>query len=161
MFVLGLIARMFDQDVPKLEAMLQAYYKGKSDDVIRSVLGAFHAGYGYDVGKVTDTFKFTPPTTKSDKKKVVTDGNQSIAYGALAAGVRFGAAYPITPWSSIMETLRVELPKYGGIFVQAEDEIAAIAMACGASYAGYTALTGTSGPGLSLKTEALGWAVQM
>jgi 2-oxoglutarate/2-oxoacid ferredoxin oxidoreductase subunit alpha len=159
MFVLGLIARMFDLDVPKLEAMLQGYYKGKSDDVIRSVLGAFHAGYGYDIGKVTDTFRFTPPATKSDKKKVVTDGNQAVAYGALAAGVRFGAAYPITPWSSIMEILRAELPKYGGIFVQAEDEIAAIAIACGGSYAGYTALTGTSGPGLSLKTEALGWAV--
>jgi 2-oxoglutarate ferredoxin oxidoreductase subunit alpha len=159
MFVLGLIARMFDLDVPKLEGMLQGYYKGKSEDVIRSVLGAFNAGYGYSIGKVTDTFKFTPPATKSDKKKVVTDGNQAIAYGALAAGVRFGAAYPITPWSSIMEILRVELPKYGGTFVQAEDEIAAIAIACGGSYAGYTALTGTSGPGLSLKTEALGWAV--
>jgi 2-oxoglutarate ferredoxin oxidoreductase subunit alpha len=58
-----------------------------------------------------------------------------------------------------MEILRAELPKYDGLFVQAEDEIAAIAMACGASYAGYVALTGTSGPGLSLKTEALGWAV--
>jgi len=159
MFILGLVARMFDLDVPKLEAMLQGYYKGKSEDVIRSVLGAFHAGYAYDIGKITDTFKFAPPAVKSDKKKVVTDGNQAVAYGALAAGVRFGAAYPITPWSSIMEILRAELPKYGGIFVQAEDEIAAISIACGGSYAGYTALTGTSGPGLSLKTEALGWAV--
>ena len=159
MFVLGLITRMFDLDVPKLEGMLQATYKGKGDDVIRSVLGAFHAGYGYDIGKVTDTFKFTPPVAPTGTKKVVTDGNQAIAYGALAAGVRFGAGYPITPWSSIMETLRVELPKYGGIFVQSEDELAAIAMACGGSYAGYLALTGTSGPGLSLKTEALGWAV--
>jgi 2-oxoglutarate/2-oxoacid ferredoxin oxidoreductase subunit alpha len=159
MFILGLVARMFDLDVPKLEAMLQGYYKGKSEDVIRSVLGAFHAGYAYDIGRVTDTFKFMPPAAKSDKKKVVTDGNQAVAFGALAAGVRFGAAYPITPWSSIMEILRAELPKYGGIFVQAEDEIAAISIACGGSYAGYTALTGTSGPGLSLKTEALGWAV--
>jgi 2-oxoglutarate ferredoxin oxidoreductase subunit alpha len=58
-----------------------------------------------------------------------------------------------------MEILRAELPKYGGIFVQAEDELAAIAIACGASYSGHLSLTGTSGPGLSLKTEALGWAV--
>lgn len=160
MFVFGLIARMFDLDVPRLEAMLQGYYKGKSEDVIRSVLGAFHAGYAYDIGKVADTFQFTSTTAaKSDKKKVVTDGNQSIAYGALTAGVRFGAAYPITPWSSIMEILRVELPKYGGIFVQAEDEIAAVAMACGGSYAGHVSLTGTSGPGLSLKSEAIGWAI--
>jgi 2-oxoglutarate ferredoxin oxidoreductase subunit alpha len=159
MFVLGLVARMFDLDVPKLETMLQGYYKGKGDDVIRSVLGAFHAGYAYEIGKATETFKFTPRATPSGVKRVVTDGNQAIAYGALAAGIRFGAAYPITPWSSIMEILRAELPKYGGIFVQAEDEIAAIAMACGGSYAGYLSLTGTSGPGLSLKTEALGWAV--
>src|SRR6266853_1598173 len=159
MFVLGLIARMFDLDVPKLEAMLQGYYKGKGDDVIRNVIGAFNAGYGYDIGKVTDTFEFVAPSNRVTRKQVVMDGNQAIAYGALAAGIRFGAGYPITPWSSIMEILRAELPKYGGIFMQAEDELAAIAMACGASYSGYLSLTGTSGPGLSLKTEALGWAV--
>jgi 2-oxoglutarate ferredoxin oxidoreductase subunit alpha len=158
MFVLGLLARMFDLDVPKLEGMLQAYYKTKGDDVIRSVLGAFHAGYAYNIGRYAETFEFVAPAARA-RKQVVTDGNQAVAYGALAAGVRFGAGYPITPWSSIMEILRAELPKYGGIFVQAEDELAAIAMACGASYAGYVALTGTSGPGLSLKTEALGWAV--
>jgi 2-oxoglutarate ferredoxin oxidoreductase subunit alpha len=159
MFVLGLLARMFDLDVPKLEAMLQGYYKGKGEDVIRNVLGAFNAGYGYSIGQLTDTFQFVAPAGRKTSRQIVTDGNQAIAYGALAAGVRFGAGYPITPWSSIMEILRSELPKYGGIFVQSEDELAAIAMACGASYAGYLALTGTSGPGLSLKTEALGWAV--
>ncbi|HUJ10658.1 MAG TPA: 2-oxoacid:acceptor oxidoreductase subunit alpha [Verrucomicrobiae bacterium] len=159
MFVLGLLARMFDLDVPKLETMLQGYYKGKGEDVVRNVLGAFNAGYGYDIGKLTDTFQFEAPANKAARKQVVTDGNQAVAYGALVAGVRFGAGYPITPWSSVMEILRAELPKYGGIFVQAEDELAAIAMACGASYAGHLSLTGTSGPGLSLKTEALGWAV--
>ncbi len=159
MFVLGLLARMFDLDVPKLEGMLEAYYKGKGDSVIRNVLGAFHAGYGYNVAQLTETFEFAAPTTRSTRRKIVLDGNQAIAYGAIAAGVRFGAGYPITPWSSIMEILRAELPKYGGVFVQAEDELSAIAMACGASYAGHLALTGTSGPGLSLKTEALGWAV--
>jgi 2-oxoglutarate ferredoxin oxidoreductase subunit alpha len=159
MFVLGLIARMFDLDVPKLEAMLQGYYKGKGEDVIRNVIGAFNAGYGYDIGKLADTFEFVAPTNRVSRKQVVMDGNQAIAYGALTAGIRFGAGYPITPWSSIMEILRAELPKYGGIFMQAEDELAAIAMACGASYSGYLSLTGTSGPGLSLKTEALGWAV--
>ncbi len=57
------------------------------------------------------------------------NGNQAIAYGLLTAGVRFGSAYPITPWSLVMELLRTELPKYGGIFLQAEDEIAAICAA--------------------------------
>jgi len=77
----------------------------------------------------------------------------------IAAGVRFGAGYPITPWSDIMELLRRELPKYGGTFVQCEDEIASISMAIGAGYAGRVAVTGSSGPGISLKTEAMGWAV--
>jgi 2-oxoglutarate ferredoxin oxidoreductase subunit alpha len=72
--------------------------------------------------------------------------------------VRFGAGYPITPWSDIMETLRRELPKYGGTFMQTEDEIAAISMAIGASYAGRVAVTGSSGPGIALKSEAAGWA---
>jgi 2-oxoglutarate ferredoxin oxidoreductase subunit alpha len=159
MFVLGLLARLFDLDVPKLEGMLQGYYKGKGDSVIRNVLSAFHAGYGYTLTESGRAYEFIPVPKNKESKQVVTDGNQAVAYGALTAGVRFGAGYPITPWSSIMEILRAELPKYGGNFVQAEDELAAIAMACGASYAGHVALTGSSGPGLSLKSEALGWAV--
>ena len=87
------------------------------------------------------------------------NGNEALGYGLIAAGVRFGAGYPITPWSDIMELLRRELPKYGGTFVQTEDEIAAISVAIGGSYAGRVAVTGSSGPGISLKTEALGWAI--
>jgi 2-oxoglutarate ferredoxin oxidoreductase subunit alpha len=86
-------------------------------------------------------------------------GNEALGYGIIAAGVRFGAGYPITPWSDIMELLRRELPKYGGTFVQCEDEIASVSMALGASYAGRVAVTGSSGPGISLKTEAIGYAV--
>ncbi|MCC5022574.1 MAG: hypothetical protein J6386_07150 [Candidatus Synoicihabitans palmerolidicus] len=78
--------------------------------------------------------------------------------GLFAVGVRYGAGYPITPWSTIMETLRTELQKYGGLFVQAEDELGVIAYARGFAYAGHLAVTGSSGPGLSLKMEALGWA---
>ena len=86
------------------------------------------------------------------------DGNQAITYGLIAAGVRYGAGYPITPWSSIMEILRSELPKYGGLFVQAEDELGAVSLALGFSFSGYLAVTGSAGPGISLKTEAIGWA---
>lgn len=159
MFVLGLLARMFDLDVPKLENMLRGYYQGKGDDVIRNVLLAFHAGYAHNIAGWSESYRFEIGKRLDERRKIVTDGNQAIAFGAIAAGVRFGAAYPITPWSSIMEILRAELPQYGGTFVQAEDEIAAVSMACGASYAGHTALTGTSGPGVSLKSEAIGWAV--
>jgi hypothetical protein len=72
---------------------------------------------------------------------------RGLAYGLIAAGVRFGAGYPITPWSDVMELLRRELPKYGGSFIQCEDEIASVAMALGASYGGRVAVTGSSGPG--------------
>ena len=75
------------------------------------------------------------------------DGNQALAYGLIAAGVRYGAGYPITPWSSVMEILRGELPKYGGIFVQAEDELGAVSLALGFSFSGYLAVTGSAGPG--------------
>ena len=86
------------------------------------------------------------------------DGNTAIAFGLIAGGVRHGAGYPITPWTSVMEILRTELPKYGGVFVQCEDEIASISTALGFSYTGQLAITGSSGPGMSLKMEALGWA---
>lgn len=159
MFLFGLIARMFDLDVKKIEAMLNDWGKNKNPSVVKAALGAFHAGYAYEIGNISPTFKFEASSRKTGRPQVVMSGNQAIAYGLLAAGVRFGAGYPITPWSTIMEILRAELPKYGGIFVQAEDELAAVAMALGSSYGGRVAVTGSSGPGLSLKTEALGWAV--
>lgn len=159
MFVLGLLTRLFDLDSAKLEPMLRKHFDKKGEAVVHSVIDAFSAGYGYDIGRFTEICHFESPTTTSTTPRVVTDGNQAIAYGAITAGIRFGASYPITPATTVMEILRAELPKYGGTLVQAEDELAAIAMACGASYAGQPALTSTSGPGLSLKSEALGWAV--
>ncbi|MEO5802651.1 MAG: 2-oxoacid:acceptor oxidoreductase subunit alpha, partial [Verrucomicrobiota bacterium] len=116
------------------------------------------AGYGYSLGNLIETFQFVDSQKKTGHQ-VVMNGNEALAYGLIAAGVRFGAGYPITPWSDIMELLRRELPKYGGSFIQTEDEIAAVSMALGASYAGRVAVTGSSGPGISLKTEAIGWGV--
>jgi len=86
-------------------------------------------------------------------------GNTALAEGALAAGVDFYAGYPITPSSEIMEHLARELPRRGGTFLQAEDEIASIFMLIGASWAGARALTATSGPGFSLMQEGLGIAI--
>jgi 2-oxoglutarate ferredoxin oxidoreductase subunit alpha len=157
-FALGLVARMFDLDVPKLEALISERFAGRDASVLQNALAAFQAGYNYSVGDVLATFKFVDSRGK-EHRQVVMNGNEAIAYGLIAAGVRFGAAYPITPWSDVMEILRRELPKYGGTFVQCEDEIAAISMANGASFAGQVAVTGSSGPGISLKMESLGWAV--
>ena len=157
-FSLGLIAKMFDLNVPKLERLVSERFAGKDESVVKTALDAFHAGYGYSVGKLLETFQFVEAKKKSGHQVVMT-GNEALAYGLIAAGVRFGAAYPITPWSEIMELLRRELPKYGGTFVQCEDEIASACMALGAGWAGGVAVTGSSGPGISLKTEAIGWGV--
>jgi len=157
-YALGLLAKMFDLDVPKLHGLITERFSGKDPSVLANAEAAFEAGYSYSVGRLLQTFHFVESQKKA-VKQVVMNGNEALAYGLIAAGVRFGAGYPITPWSDIMELLRRELPKYGGTFVQCEDEMAAIAMALGASYAGRLAVTGSSGPGLSLKTEALGWGV--
>ena len=157
-YTLGLVARMFDLNVPKLEKLVGERFTGKDPSILNNALAAFHAGYSHSLGNILETFKFLD-AKKKDGTQVVMNGNEAIGFGLIAAGVRFGAGYPITPWSDIMELLRRELPKYGGTFVQTEDEIAAISMALGGSYAGRVAVTGSSGPGISLKTEALGWAI--
>lgn len=157
-YALGLVAKMFDLNLPKLEKLIGERFTGKDPSILNNALAAFHAGYSHSLGNLIETFKFVESQKKAGHQ-VVMNGNEAIGYGLLAAGVRFGAGYPITPWSDIMELLRRELPKYGGTFVQCEDEIASVSMAIGASYAGRVAVTGSSGPGISLKTEALGWAV--
>jgi 2-oxoglutarate ferredoxin oxidoreductase subunit alpha len=157
-YALGLIARMFDLNVPKLVKLIEERFTGKDQSIVNNALTAFHAGYSYSLGNLIETFQFAE-SRKRDRAQVVMNGNEALAYGLIAAGVRFGAGYPITPWSDVMELLRRELPKYGGLFVQCEDEIASISMALGASYGGRVAVTGSSGPGISLKTEALGWGV--
>lgn len=83
-------------------------------------------------------------------------GNDAIGLGAISAGSRFMAAYPITPASEIMEYMIANVPKVGGTVVQTEDEIAAVNMAIGANYAGVRAFTASAGPGLSLMMEAIG-----
>lgn len=106
------------------------------------------------------------PTHRSDKrgwvmsesKVKLMQGNEACAEGAIAAGCRFFAGYPITPSSEIAEILARRLPQVSGKFIQMEDEIAAMAAICGASLTGVKALTATSGPGFSLKQENLGYA---
>ncbi len=159
LYTLGLLARIFNLDLQKLSSLIRERFGGKSEDIVRNAMLAFDAGYAWPADNIRDFYRFDAATRVGGKAKVTMDGNTALGYGLLAAGVRYGAGYPITPWSSIMEMLRAELPKYGGLFVQAEDELAAVAYALGFSYSGHLAVTGSSGPGLSLKMEALGWAV--
>ena len=158
-FVLGLLAKIFNLDTEKLKGLIRERFGGKNESIVNAALTAFQAGYAFPVGNVlSKRYEFEPSPRTSGRAQVTMDGNQALAYGLIAGGVRYGAGYPITPWSSIMEILRSELPKYGGLFVQAEDELAAVSLALGFSYAGFLAVTGSAGPGISLKTEAIGWA---
>ena len=97
------------------------------------------------------------PDQKAKKVRVIT-GNQACAAGALAAGLKFFAGYPITPSTEIAEVLSAQLPSYGGHFIQMEDEISAMGAIIGASLAGAKSMTATSGPGFSLKQENIGYA---
>ncbi|OGT76500.1 MAG: 2-oxoglutarate synthase subunit alpha [Gammaproteobacteria bacterium RIFCSPLOWO2_02_FULL_56_15] len=89
------------------------------------------------------------------------EGNQACALGAIAAGCRFYAGYPITPSSEIAERMALELPRVGGVFIQMEDEIASMGAILGASMGGLKVMTATSGPGFSLKQENLGLATAL
>jgi 2-oxoglutarate ferredoxin oxidoreductase subunit alpha len=158
-FVLGLICKIFQLDSDKMKRIIAEKFGGKDQSVVNTALMAFQAGFNYPVGNVlSKLYKFEHIPRTSGRAQITMDGNTALAYGLIAGGVRFGAGYPITPWSSVMETLRRELPKYGGIFVQAEDELASVSIALGCSYSGWLACTGSAGPGISLKTEAIGWA---
>ncbi len=123
---------------------------GHRPDVLGRNLAAFDRALG---GVAPPTFPIAPGSGRGLFSET---GNEAIARGAIAAGLRFFAGYPITPSSEIMETLIDELPPAGGSVVQAEDEIAALGMVLGASFGGVPAMTATSGPGLSLMTEMTG-----
>ncbi len=158
-FVLGLLCRLFDLDVTKLTGLIKERFQKFGEDVVRNTMLAFDAGYAWPAQNIRDIYhKLATPDDHDGHPQITTDGNTALTLGLITAGVRYGAGYPITPWSTIMETLRTELQKYGGLFVQAEDELGAIAYALGFAYAGHLSITGSSGPGLSLKMEALGWA---
>jgi 2-oxoglutarate/2-oxoacid ferredoxin oxidoreductase subunit alpha len=115
------------------------------------------AGYEWAEGNLD--FKFRIPATRSTEPQIVVNGNTALALGVLASGMEICAMYPITPATSASHYLSDVFEKVGGVVHQAEDEIAACTFAIGASYAGKCAVTITSGPGYSLKQEAIGLAV--
>ncbi len=121
-------------------------------------LEMMQAGYDYAQEHYPQPFPYTLPLPEAPEERLILSGADALALGALAAGCKFYAGYPITPATPVMESLAKYLPSFGGSLVQAEDEIAAINMAIGGSIAGQRAMTATSGPGLSLMIEAMGLA---
>ncbi|KAA0231451.1 2-oxoacid:acceptor oxidoreductase subunit alpha [candidate division KSB1 bacterium] len=153
---LGFLSGWFDLPQSGFEQAIQQRFAKKSEAVLRGNLAAFSAGV--QLAQVENTRPRYDWKVKNHEAKLVFTGNEAIAIGSLFAGVKFFAGYPITPASEVMEWMAAQLPKFDGVFIQTEDEIAAITMAIGASFAGKKAMTATSGPGLSLMTEAIGLA---
>lgn len=139
------------------QEVVRAQFGQKKPEVIAANLRAFAAGLelGSAEQRVVEAFRLAPAQAE---RRWLMSGNEAVALGALAAGVRFYAGYPITPASEVMEVLANYLPRAGGRFIQAEDEIAALGMCIGASFGGVSSLTATSGPGLSLMVELIGLA---
>jgi len=158
MVAVGVVAGLFGLDPEHVRRLLrESKLAKKGEDILNKNLKAVDLGYGFVQENVTERGSLEVRPSKLEGR-VVLSGNQAVALGALVAGCRRYAGYPITPATDIMEFLADELPKVGGAVVQAEDEIAAIGMVVGASYAGQKSMTATSGPGVSLMTEMLGLA---
>ncbi len=146
---LGLIARSLGWPLELVTQVLEQRF-GQRPEALARNLAAVATGYAREDAPVL------PRLRGHGVALPVEAGNEATARGAIAAGLRFFAGYPITPSSEVMETLIDELPAVGGTVVQAEDEIAALGMVLGASFGGTPSMTATSGPGLSLMTEMMG-----
>ncbi len=153
----GAACALFGMPQEYLHKLVQDRF-GKYVEVLQKNFDSANAGAEYVEQNIPDRDEFKLTAGEVDGHRMVISGNQAVSMGAIAAGCRFLAGYPITPASDIMEFLASELPKVGGSVVQAEDEISAIGMVLGASYSGVKAMTSTSGPGLSLMIEMLGLA---
>ncbi|MCK5687858.1 2-oxoacid:acceptor oxidoreductase subunit alpha [Myxococcota bacterium] len=138
-----------------LGAIVKKFTK-KGEEIVEVNRKAFMAGFEKAQSLREDSWPELEYETA--EPKMVADGNYAIAAAAIGAGVEFFGGYPITPSTEVMQWLTVHLPKFGGKVVQAEDEIAAMAMVAGASWAGARSMTTTSGPGMALKGELIGMA---
>ena len=147
-YLMGLHYEMF-------KPLVEKKFLRKGQALVDLNINALKAGYEHIQKLNVQPFEVVRPEPKNH---ALLTGNEAFAFGAIAAGCRFLSAYPITPASEIMEYMKANLPKVGGVAVQAEDELAGILMAIGAGYAGVRSMTSTSGPGFSLKTEAIGLA---
>lgn len=157
MFVLGLLCQLYQRDMERARDQVRQQFRHKSDQVRADniellALGARWAAENLDL-------QITVPAVQPEVPLLVMNGNEAVGMGAIAAGMDLCSMYPITPATSVSHYLGEVFDRFGGTVHQAEDEIAAVGVAIGASFAGKVAFTVTSGPGLALKTEFLGLAI--
>ena len=157
MFALGMLCSIYSLDLDLARAQVAVALKKQAARVIEVNQRLLEAGFAWAEDNLD--FKYRIPATRATEPQVVVNGNTALALGVLASGMEICAMYPITPATSVSHYLSDVFERVGGLVHQAEDEIAAATFTLGASYAGKCALTVTSGPGYSLKQEAIGLAV--
>lgn len=157
MFVLGMLCRIYERDLDKVFDEVAAAFANKGKEVIEVNRKLILVGFEFAQTHLALHYEVMPWT--HHEPLVVMNGNQAVALGVMASGMELVAMYPITPATSASHYLAGMFHEAGGFVHQAEDEIAAISFAIGASFSGKTACTITSGPGLALKMESIGLAV--
>ena len=155
MVALGILMQLYSLPKEPIVKLLTQRFKKRGQALLDQNLQGLEAGIRYVQEHPLPQLQQRITPTDNSSKLIMT-GNEASAIGALAAGVQCFFGYPITPSTEIMEYMARHLPRVGGRFLQTEDEIAAIAGICGASWAGSRAMTATSGPGVSLMSEILG-----
>ena len=157
MFALGLLAWIYSRDMDRIRDQIAFAFRKKSEEIYAQNVALLQLGH--DWAEAHLDFRIEVPPAEVGEELVVMNGNEALGLGAVAAGMELCSMYPITPATSVSHYLSDVFDRFGGIVHQAEDEIAAVGVAIGASYAGKVAFTVTSGPGLALKTEFLGLAM--
>ena len=157
MIALGALAGLLGLPRDAIEGVLVKEFGHKGEKALNASRAAIDAG-ARAATELPEVARLPAPAANRARRWTIT-GNQATGLGALRGGVRFVAAYPITPATEVIEWMAPALDKLGGVLVQAEDELAAINQIIGASYGGIPAMTATSGPGYSLMTESIGLAV--
>ena len=156
MVAIGATSALLNLSTSVFQSVVDEIFGRKGEEVVQKNMEAIQKGYDAMCELLGDRVGEWELAPADGKRRLFMIGNDAIALGALAAGSRFMAAYPITPASEIMEYLIKKLPKFGGAVIQTEDEIAAATMAIGANFGGVRAFTASAGPGLSLMMEAIG-----
>jgi len=156
MFALGLAGALAGLPRNALADAVRASWK-RADSALQANLAAVAAGIE-SAAEIAGVPVLAAPRARSSARWLLS-GNEAAGFGAVRGGIRFVAAYPITPATEMLEWLAPALAKVGGTLLQAEDELASVNMIIGASYGGVPSLTATAGPGLALMTEGIGLAV--
>ncbi|WP_246999347.1 2-oxoacid:acceptor oxidoreductase subunit alpha [Halosolutus gelatinilyticus] len=151
----GVTAGLLEMDLEHIEDLMEDAMSG---DVLEANLEILHEAYEMVGDEIEVEHDLRIPTGEHETEQALLSGSNAIAYGAIDGGCRFIAGYPMTPWTDVFTILSQNFPDMGGVSEQVEDEIAAAALAVGASHAGAKAMSGSSGGGFALMSEPLGLA---